>query len=112
MSFSWREGNEKNSIECSLDGRWSRSDMRLADAPYTSFACAAWKDRSTLELVIRPLECVCARELTFTFSGNRVKMNPVCDPPIDSILGGVRGLLKSFIKSEAANMLVTSISLN
>ena len=86
--------------------------MRLADAPYTSFACAAWKDRSTLELVIRPLECVCARELTFTFSGNRVKMNPVCDPPIDSILGGVRGLLKSFIKSEAANMLVSSISLN
>ena len=84
--------------------------MRLADAPYTSFACAAWKDRSTLELVIRPLECVCARELTFTFSGNRVKMKPVCDPPIDSILGGVRGLLKSFIKSEAANMLVSSIT--
>ena len=101
VSFSWSEGDEKNRIECGLDGQWSRSEMRLADASYTSFASAAWKDRSTLELVIRPLECVCARKLTFTFSGNRVKMKPVCDPPIDSILGGVRGLLKAFIKSEA-----------
>lgn len=100
--FSWREGDEKNSISCGLDGQWHKSAMKLASAPYTAFACAAWENVNTLKLIIRPQECVCARNLTFTFSDEMVKMKPESDPPIDTILNGVRGLLKAFIKSEAA----------
>jgi hypothetical protein len=70
------------------------------DAPFTAFASAAWKNSNTLMLSIRPQECVCARNLTFTFSGNKVKMKPESDPPVDSILNGVHGLLKTYIKSE------------
>lgn len=100
VRFSWREGDETNSIDCGLDGQWRRSPMTLAGAPFTAFASAAWQDTHTLKLVIRPQECVCARILTFTFSGNKVHMNPESDPPIDAILNGVRGLLKAFIKNE------------
>ncbi len=100
LIFSWREEDEKNSIECGLDGQWRKSKMRLMDAPFTAFASAAWKNSNTLMLSIRPQECVCARNLTFTFSGNKVKMKPESDPPVDSILNGVHGLLKTYIKSE------------
>ncbi|HZJ77723.1 MAG TPA: serine hydrolase [Clostridia bacterium] len=100
VNFSWCEGDETNSIDCGLDGKWRSTKMLLTGVPYTSYAAAAWKNNNTLMLNIRPQESFCARNLKFIFSGNKVKMKPSSDPPIDAILDGVRGTIKSFLKSE------------
>ncbi len=101
VTFSWREGDESNSIDCGLDGEWRASKMRLGGQPLTAYSSAAWTDKNTLILTIRPQEIVCSRNLIFTFSDNRVKMKPSSDPPIDTILDGVKGPVRSFIKSES-----------
>ena len=100
MTFSWSEGDEKNSVECGLDGQWRVSDMRLAGVNYTTFAAAKWEDENTLMFQIRPHECFCARNLQFKFKGRKVEMTPTSDPPIDSILSGVRGLLNRYLNSD------------
>lgn len=100
LAFSWHEGGQDYSIECGLDGNWRVSKAVIGGAPYTAYSAAKWESENTLLVHIRPSESPCARNLKFTFNGNKVEMLPSSDPPSDAILDSLRGTVRDFLKSE------------
>ncbi|NMP38258.1 MAG: serine hydrolase [Clostridiales bacterium] len=96
MRFSWREGNERNSVKCGMNGEYINSRIVLANTPYTAASAAFWQDERTLNVWIRPIESLCCRKLKFTFeSGGTVKMEPASSPDVSDIVASVDGAIHS-----------------
>ncbi len=96
-TFSWREGNEKNTIVCGMDGTPRRTPITLAKMNFTAAATAAWVSGNELELHIRPVESVCQRILKFTFSGDKVTFLPSSKPPIKAMADNVAKDMKNML---------------
>jgi CubicO group peptidase (beta-lactamase class C family) len=74
LILDWDEGDESNSIKCSMKGDLAYDKIRLASQDFTTASCACWRDENTLEILIRPLEAVASRNIIFKFTGNKVKI--------------------------------------
>lgn len=84
--MTWTEGDEKNTIECGMDGRLLYGNMRLGGVDYTVCSSAEWKSDSELTVNIRPITTIGRRVLDFTFKGNGfVKMKPYSTPDVSEI---------------------------
>ena len=73
-SFSWTEGKESCSVPVGMDGKYRYGTMVLGGIKFTSCSVGKWKDDHTLEIWVRPLESAAMRKMTFTFSGDRVRI--------------------------------------
>lgn len=83
--FTWDEGKEHNSICCGMNGQPGKGRMRLGGINYSTLSYASWKDDSTLEVWIRPMESVAERRFEITFGEKKVVMKPMSSPPLSSI---------------------------
>ncbi len=81
----WTEGDEANIIHIGMDGTERQSRIRLGKLDYTAASSAAWTDKGTLEVWIRPLEAVGQRRLKFSFRSGRVSLKPTTMPTLRSL---------------------------
>lgn len=100
-SFSWSEGDEKNTVICGMDGVPRKTPMTLAYMNFTAFATAAWISDNELEIHIRPVESVCQRILKFTFDGNNVDMKPSSKMPISAMSENLAKDMEHFLPNIA-----------
>ncbi|HBL40087.1 MAG TPA: hypothetical protein DDY98_00340 [Ruminococcaceae bacterium] len=89
----WSEGDETNIIHIGMDGVERLSHIRLGKLDYTAASTAAWTDKNTLDIWIRPLEAVGQRRLKFTFRKGCVLLKPTSMPTLRSLAVDVAGSL-------------------
>lgn len=65
--FTWDENRDHNMLRCPMDGAPGRGVMEISGFTYNVNCAAAWKNENTLEIQIRPLECVDERRVSFEF---------------------------------------------
>ncbi|MGI6773445.1 MAG: serine hydrolase [Clostridiales bacterium] len=99
-SFTWTEGDEKNTVACGMDGKYREGVMRLGGIDYRVLASACWRPRNTLILDIRPIETIAKRRLAFTFDGNKVKMKPSSTPEVVNITKFIKDGAKDILPNE------------
>ncbi len=96
--FTWFEGNCMNTVECGMDGNYRYTKGFVCSRPYLFAAAAAWEDRYTLKIVLRPMECLASRTLLFRFENGTATMTPSMYPSVammvDDVAGHVRGMAK------------------
>lgn len=100
-TMTWDEGAEHNTIVCGMDGIDRRSKIHLGGIDFTAVSSAAWKDDSTLEIHMRPLESVCERRITLSFKGNAVTLYPESCPSLSAIADSLKDTVMSFAPNEA-----------
>ena len=101
--MSWREGEEKNTVICGMDGHLRYGDIVLAGVQYKVCCYAEWKDNDTLKVNIRPLETASRRKLKFSFVGTEnVIMEPSSTPKLKEMAESLVIAASDIINSELA----------
>ncbi|MBQ5968744.1 MAG: serine hydrolase [Clostridia bacterium] len=108
LVMTWTEGKETNTIHIGMDGDYRWGTATLGQAPYHICAVGAWKDANTLEVMIRPIESVAARLLTFKFRGNVVTMKPRMLPDTVELVMSLVGSVKSVFKQPMLKKLIST----
>lgn len=98
--LTWQEGDELNTVECGMDGRYRYTNGFLCSRPYLFAAAAAWEDNYTLRVVLRPMECLASRTLLFRFEGGKVEMTPTMTPPVTMMIDNIAGYVKDMAKGK------------
>ncbi len=109
LIFSWEEKEEKNSIECGMDGEYRISDMKLAEKNYHTYSSAHWEDNNTLAVEVHPLESVGIRTLHFKFNGKRVKLETTSVPTLNAVLGSLKRIFRKIFKTNERSEKVIQI---
>ena len=95
-TMSWDEGPEHNMIVCGMDGEARKSPVTLAGMDFVAFSTAAWVEKNTLEVHMRPVGGICMRKIKFTFDGNKVKLKPSSQMPISAMAESLSADVDSF----------------
>lgn len=98
--LTWQEGDEINTVECGMDGKYRYTNGFLCSRPYLFAAAAAWEDNYTLRVVLRPMECLASRTLVFRFEGGKAEMTPTMTPPVTMMIDNIAGYVKDMAKGE------------
>lgn len=98
--MSWREGKEKNTVVCGMDGKNRISQIRLGGLNFNAVSSAAWENENTLSVWVRARESICERRLQFTFSGSRVKIKPSSMPELKSLANNLAGGIENEISGK------------
>lgn len=97
--FTWTEGDESNTVFCPMTGKGHFDRITLAQIPFIACSTAKWLEPDTLEVQIRPMQCVAKRILTFKFNGKRVKLTSSCSPSTNNFAKGIAGNVGELIKN-------------
>ncbi|MBQ3603205.1 MAG: serine hydrolase [Clostridia bacterium] len=108
----WTEGKDSNIIHIGLDGNARYSRMTLGNLKYTACSSAAWLDKKTLEVWIRPLESINQRRLKFVFKGNSVLVEPSSMPTTEYITSKLAPTLRNEITNETLYSMFSAVFLN
>jgi len=100
MLMTWSEGDEINTIEIGMDGKYRISRIVLGGIVYHAYSTGAWVGEKELEIHIRPIEVVAERILKFTFKSNKVDMRPSSNPSIASMLDNLKESAASVMPNE------------
>ena len=110
-SFSWSEGDERNTVACGMDGHYRYGTLTLGHVKFKVCANAEWLDDFNLKLSIRPIETIGKRDLNFLFKRrDRVTMTPSSTPSVykicDTLVVNLGDVIKNPIISKAAQILI------
>ena len=98
LVFSWREGDESNSIRVGMDGEYRWDKMTLGQIDYTTCATGCWNTETELEIHIRPIEATAERHLLFKFSDDNVVMKPSSWPEASVMADTLKETVKDVVK--------------
>ena len=98
LVFSWREGDERNSIRIGMDGEYRWDKMVLGQTEYNTCAIGCWHSETELEIHIRAIEAVAERHLVFKFSDDNVTMKPSSWPESSVMAETLKETVKDVIK--------------
>ena len=102
LLFTWSEGKEVNAIHVGMDGEYRWDNVVLGQMPFTTCAIGCWKAEDELQILIRPMEAVAARLLTFKFlKGDRVRLKPTALPDTSVMVVNLANSVRAAVKSEA-----------
>lgn len=96
--MTWTEGDEINSVEIGLDGKYRWDDIVIGKIAYHTCSTGCWNTDSEFEVHIRCIEVVAERILTFKFNGDNVVMRPSSNPPVSVMAETLKETVKSVIK--------------
>ena len=96
--FSWREGDESNSIRVGMDGEYRWDKMTLGQIEYTTCSVGCWNNETELEIHIRAIEAVAERHLVFKFSDENVIMRPSSWPESSVMAETLKETVKDVVK--------------
>lgn len=110
-SFSWSEGDERNTVACGMDGHYRYGTLTLGHVKFKVCSNAEWLDDFNLKLSIRPIETIGKRDLNFLFKRrDRVTMTPSSTPSVykicDTLVVNLGDVIKNPIISKAAQILI------
>lgn len=98
LVFSWREGDESNSIRIGMDGEYRWDKMTLGQINYTTCSVGCWNTETELEIHIRPIEATAERHLLFKFSDDNVVMKPSSWPEASVMADTLKETVKDVVK--------------
>lgn len=108
----WTEGDESNIIHIGLDGIARTSKIVLGKIRYTASSTAAWIDKNTFEVRIRPLEAIGQRILRFTFKGNSVVIEPSSIPKLGYLSEELEPTVQNMMAGQAPHAMIKLLMLN
>ena len=98
LLMTWSEGNEVNAIHIGMDGEYRWDDIVLGQMPLTTCAVGSWTGENELKILIRPIETVAARVLTFRFNGDKVTFKPTALPDTSNMAFTLKDSIKDVFK--------------
>lgn len=99
--MSWREGSEKNTAVCGMDGHFRYGNITLTGVKYKVCCYAEWDDNDILNVNIRPIETASKRKLKFTFIGTEnVIMKPLSTPRVKDMAVSLVGAASEVIEND------------
>ncbi len=111
--MTWDEGEERNTIRASLDGKVTFSPIHLGGVDYISSASACWVNENNLLVWIRPLGAIGQRRLRFEFSDDsRAYLHSTTSPDLDKIARNLASIVTKDIKNDAAKRIVSTAFIN
>lgn len=99
--MSWREGDEKNTVLCGMNGHMKYGEITLGGVKYKVCCYAEWDENDTLKVNIRPITTVGKRKLKFNFKENeKVELTPSSTPCLKEMADSLVESAAAIIPSE------------
>ncbi len=100
LKMTWNEGGVVSTIHIGMDGAYRVDALTLAQLPLHMYSVGYWKNEMELEIIVRPVESVAARRLSFRFSDDIVTLKPTALPSTTGMAENLAKVVKSVFKSE------------
>jgi len=105
LKLSWSEGKERNTVLCGMDGRWRKCRVTLGGMGFVLACSAAWEG-DELHVLLRNLNSVAQRVLTFRFDGRAVRMLPRSLPGLETMTAAAADAVRGGLKNKTLGKVV------